>query len=435
MSFAAYFETIKFLEGLSNIPQQKDYMRDRNQPELYLKRMRYFFELIDSPHEHNFKFIHIAGTSGKGSVTTMLHECLYAAGEKVVSFTSPFVTTSIEKIKFNDQYIAPEELVEIVQELKPYITRAYLESPYGGPSYFEIWFAIKLKYALKKKAKWIVSEVGMGGKFDPGVLVKNTVATALTNVNYDHTEILGKTLKKIGREKAGIMKRGVPFFTTETRPHLLKMFKALAIKQGVKFVSIKASRHQIIKSAQLGLDCNGMNTALVYAIARHLKIPEPAIEKGIARARLPARFETMQHNPRVILDGAHNVSKMQCTATNLERIRFKKLILVLGISANKDVEEVSRTIVPQADYIIVTRHGLPFRKSAHPKDLVELVNKYKKKGVRIEVYVDAQDAFDCAMKVAKKDDCILVTGSFFLAGSLRKRWYSEERILKTRQSF
>lgn len=454
--FDSYFEGIQFLEGLANIPQQKDYMSDRTHPEVYLRRMRYFFELIpdirrtvlraSGGRSSHFQFIHVAGTAGKGSVTTMLHEVLRAAGKRVGSFTSPFMTTSIEKIRVGDTYIAPKELVEIVAELKPHITKAYMESPYGGPSYFEIWFAIAIKYFLRKKCDFVVLEVGLGGKYDPGVLITGCVATVLTNVDFDHTHLLGRTLAKIGREKAGIMKRGVPFFTTEQRPHLLKMFKDMASSKGVRVVQVKdwiyggsasgqpeAEPRHI--TPQLGMDYKGMNAALVWEIAKHLQIPEQAIIKGIGVARLPCRFELIQQQPPVVLDGAHSVAKIRSTVANLQRLKFLKLILVIGITASKDVQGMCKLIVPKADYVIVTRHQMPFRKSAHIKDVMQHAGRFKKTPGKVEAYIDPEQALDRAFQLSRPYDAILVTGSFFLAGKLRERWYSEEKILKTRKSF
>ncbi|MBI2552138.1 hypothetical protein HYW17_02460 [Candidatus Uhrbacteria bacterium] len=433
--FEAYFETIRFLEGLKNVPGQKDYMRDRNEPEKYLKRMRYFFELIGILNQTQFKFIHIAGTSGKGSVTAMLHEVLRAAGRRVGSFSTPFTTTSIEKIRVGDQYISPQELAHIVDELKPYITRAYLKSPYGGPSYFEIWFAIAVKYFLRQKCKWVVLEVGLGGKYDPGVLINGCVATVLTNVDYDHTHLLGSTLTKIGREKAGIMRRGVPFFTAEARPQLTRMFEKMGKQKGAKVMDIKALKHESIKTLQLGMDYKGKNTALVWEIAKYFKIPERAIIKGIKKARLPCRFEGMRKRPLVILDGAHSVSKMRATVANVERVKFRKLHLVLAIAADKDIDGICKVIAPEADQIYITRFDMPLRKCAHPRELLRVVKKYAKRGTRAEVDMDCRDALSAALAAVLADDLVLVTGSFFLAGELRKRWYSEGKILKERKSF
>ena len=148
-NFTKYHEAISYLEGLSNLPLQGDYIIDRTDPSKYLARMRYFLGLLGNPQK-NFKYIHITGTAGKGSTTNMIHVILRAAGKNTGCFTSPFVTSSIEKIKVKEKYISPDELADIVEHLKPYIDQAYAEGPYGRPSYFEIFLAIEFLYFKKK---------------------------------------------------------------------------------------------------------------------------------------------------------------------------------------------------------------------------------------------------------------------------------------------
>lgn len=400
-----YYQTIEFLEGFVNVREQKDYMQDQSHPELYLKRMRYFLGLINNPHKKNFKYIHIAGTSGKGSVVAMLHQ---AIGKNVGSFMSPFVTTSIEKIKVGNKYISPKELADIVNYIKPYIDQAYLKSPYGGPSYFEIWMAIVFVYFARKKCKWVILETGCGGRYDATNVIEKPVVTAVTNIDFDHTRLLGKSLKKIAFEKAGIMKKGCPFFTAEQRSHLLKVFEKVAKQKGAKY------KNPISEKS---------NKALVEEIVKYLKLP-----KSVKPVRLPCRFETIQTKPLVILDGAHCVAKIKNTVENLEKVKYKKLILVLAITASKDIQGMCKLIAPLADYVFATRYSMPFRKCTSPKELVKICKKGK-------MYMDPDQALNAALKKANVNDLILVTGSFFLAGELRKRWYPEERILKTLKSF
>ena len=151
--FERYYKAVSFLEGLNNLPLQGDYMIDKHHADIYLKRMRYFLELLGNP-DRGHKFIHIAGTSGKGTVTNMIHEILLASGTKVGSFTSPFVATSIEKIKVGDKYISPDEFADIVDYIKPFIDMSYVNGPYGRPSYFEIFLAIALVYFKRQKCDW-----------------------------------------------------------------------------------------------------------------------------------------------------------------------------------------------------------------------------------------------------------------------------------------
>ncbi len=424
-SFERYHKAISFLEGLNNLPLQGDYMIDKHHADIYIKRMRYFLEPLGNP-DKNIKFIHIAGTSGKGTVTNMVHEILYSAGKNVGSFTSPSITTSIEKIKVADKYIAPDELAEIVEYLKPYIDKAYIEGLYGRPSYFEIFLAIALIYFKQQKCEWVVLEVGLGGRFDATNVIEKPVITAITNIDYDHTEILGKTLKKIANDKAGIIKPGSEFFTTEQRSALHNLFKDISKKQNAGF-------HKLSNQE----DYKKRNQALATAITKHLGVAEKHIEAGIKNSKLICRFEIIQKNPMVVLDGAHNRSKIETTIDNLNQLTFKKLFIIIGIADNKDHVSILEQIIPEADHIFFTRFQNKNRKCAHPKELFLKSKKYinKKKSVRTELYLDPEQALDKALKIATAHDLILVAGSFFLAGELRKRWVSEEWILKQGRGF
>ena len=421
--FSRYDKAINFLEGLNNLPLAGDYMIDKHHADVYLKRMRFFLDLLGNP-DKGMKFIHVAGTSGKGTVTQMLHRVLYLSGKTVGSFTSPQVSVSIEKIAVNDKYIAPDDFADIVEYLKPFIDEAYLNGPYGRPSYFEIFLAIALIYFKKQKCDWVVLEVGLGGRFDATNVIERPFVTAITNIDYDHTEILGKTLKNIAYDKAGIIKRGSTFFTTEQRPTLQKIFSAICSERGVSMNTLSGSNFY-----------QENNKALVTAIAKHLAINERIISKGIDNVHLPGRFEIMQKNPIVIIDGAHNRAKIKSTIDNLGKIKYKKMHLVIGIADNKDHLSILKQIIPKADSVFFTRFGNKDRKCAHPKDLVAKSKRYLRKNTKTSVRLDPEVALSQALDIAKSGDVILVAGSFFLAGELRGRWYPKDWILENRKSF
>lgn len=423
-TFRRYHQAVDFLEGLSNLPAEKDYMRDHSNPSLYLKRMRYFLALLGNP-DRQFKFIHITGTAGKGTVTTMVHEMLLASGKRVGSFTSPFVTTSIEKIRVGEQYIGPDELADIVEYLKPYVDAAYATGPYGKPSYFELFLAIAFVYFQRQKCEWVVLEVGAGGRYDATNVIQKPIVTAITMIDYDHMELLGHTLREIARDKAGIIKRGSAFFTTERRPGLLKLFQKICTEK-------KVPMRVIAGVPGSATDYHERNKALSRAIAEHLGIPAKSISAGIRHTRLQCRFEIMQKNPLIVLDGAHNRAKIRSTIENLKQLRFRRLYLIIGTADSKDKTSMLQQIAPLADHIMFTRFQIKDRKCAHPKELLALSKKYLKKGARAEIFLDPEQALMRARGHAGMKDIILVAGSFFLAGELRKNWVSEEQILRKR---
>lgn len=420
--FGRYYKAVDFLEGLSNLPLHGDYFIDTGHPEIYIERMRYFLSLIGNP-DRGLHYIHIAGTSGKGTVTTMLHEIISASGKRVGSFTSPSVITSIEKIRVGDKYISPDEFADIVECLKPFIDQSYLEGPYGRPSYFEIVFAIAVVYFKKKKCDWVVLEAGLGGRYDATNVIERPLATVITNIDFDHTEILGKTLQKIAFDKAGIVKKGSAFFTTEQRPSLLKIFTDISIGKHV-------SMHKLPRQDSY----QKYNEALSASIAQHMGLNNAVIARGIQNTRLPCRFETISMHPTVVLDGAHNRSKIKSTVDNLKKITFRKLYLLISIADNKNHASILQQIIPLADHVFFTRFQNVERKCAHPKELLKKSRNFLKRGVRPKIFLDPEQALSEAIRFARADDLILVTGSFFLAGELREQWYPEEWILEHRKS-
>ena len=419
--FQGYFRAVDFLQGLNNLPLDGDYLVDKHHADRYIRRMRYFLNLIGNP-DRELKFIHIAGTSGKGTVTNMVHEILFASGKNVGSFTSPFVTALIEEIKVGDEYISPDEFADIVEYLKPFIDAAYTEGPYGSPSYFEIFFSIALVYFQRKKCDWAVLEVGLGGRYDATNVIERPLVTAITNIDYDHTELLGKTLRKIAFDKAGIIKPGSAFFTTEQRPALLKIFSSICDEKRVAFRALPRQS-----------DYREYNTELATALARHVGVSDESISRGINNMRLPCRFEVVGRNPIVVLDGAHNRAKIRSTLANLRRMTFKKLHLIIGIADNKDHVSILEQVIPLADSVSFTRFQSRERKCAHPKELLKKSAGYLKNLARVRMFLDPERAVSQSIQDANRDDLVLVVGSFFLAGEIRKRWFSEELILEKRK--
>ncbi|MBF8280595.1 MAG: Mur ligase M protein [Candidatus Magasanikbacteria bacterium] len=413
-----------------------NYMRDRASPDRFLSRMRYFLDLIGAP-DARIKFIHVTGTSGKGSVSVMMQEALAAAGHQVGLFTSPYCTSAIEKIRVNNKYISPATFVRIWKQLKPSVQRADKSGPFGGPSYFEIFLAIALKYFQEQKCVWAVLEVGCGGRYDATNAIQKKSAAVITNIDFDHTQILGKTLPKIARDKAGIIKTGTEFFTTEKRPALLKIFRKICADHHAP-TQIIARAVRSWRPRMLGQH-QELNAALAAAVLKHLKIPQRAIINGIGRARLPCRFEIVQKNPTVIIDGAHNVGKMRSTANSLkdylQQKKFGRVHLVIGIAADKDVRGILKQIVPLADTITTTGIHSAIKASLGPEKLHRLAQKFTKKTAPVRAFPNSKQALQWALRMAKINDIILITGSFYLAGEVRTCWVTEDFILKHRMSF
>lgn len=420
-----YREAVDYIESFSNSSIRKNYGKQKKDPSFFLERTKYFLGLLGNP-EKGFRYIHVTGTAGKGTVTTMLHEVLIASGIKAGLFTSPYVTVPIEKIKVGQEYIDPKEFVALVECLKPFIAEAQ-KSSFGAPSAFEIYFVLALLYFKQQECTWVVLEVGLGGRYDATNVIAEPVVTVITNIDYDHTEILGKTLIEIASDKMGIIKKSGAFFTSEQRPQILKMLRKQCVLVGAKFHSIDYQQNYSL-----------YNTELVKSISVHLRFTDANIQKGIANTRLPCRFEIIGHDPLIVLDGAHNRAKMRSTVFNVQKQKFKKIYIILAIAdTNKDKQKVFEPLflLPQPICLILTQVRSADRRSVSPNLLLSMIKGHKRGKDVVEIIEDAGSALAYAEKLASKDDMIIVTGSFFLAGELRKNWVSEEWILKHHRSF
>ncbi|MEN9524473.1 MAG: hypothetical protein RL536_542 [Candidatus Parcubacteria bacterium] len=420
--FSEYHKAVAFVESFSNSSIRKNTGNKKRDPSFFLERTKYFLRLIGNP-DKGFQYIHVTGTAGKGTVSTMLQEILTASGKKTGVFTSPYVVTTIEKIRIDQKYISPGAFVRIVSKLKPYIRKAQ-SSPLGGPSAFELLLAIALTYFQEQKCQWVVLEVGMGGRYDATNIITKPAVTAITNVDYDHTEILGNTLKEIATDKAGIIKRGSAFFTSEQRPQIQKIFKKICAEKAASYFVVKKQKSH-----------NDYNCELARAISRHLNISEAYICKGISNTKLPCRFEIIQRKPLVILDGAHNRAKIRSTASNVKKMNFDRLFLVMAIAdTKKDKAAIMQPLLQlhHKMHVILTRVSSTERRTVYPALLAKTAKKYAHKGTILEIVENHSEALKKAMELAKNNDLILVTGSFFLAGEMRKFWVPEEQVLRKR---
>jgi dihydrofolate synthase/folylpolyglutamate synthase len=420
--FNSYYNAVNYLESLR---VHKVYMKDSNYPELYLKRMRYFLKMLDNP-DRGLEYIHVTGTAGKGTVSTIIQQALKNSKQGPVGLlTSPFVSSKIEEIKVDDHLISPALFVKYVTKLRPLIKKAQQRSPYGGPSSYETLFAIALLYFQEMKCKWVVLEVFAGGRYDATNVIRQSRVSVITNIDYDHQEAFGPTLRKIAWEKEGIIKSNSIFWTSERRPWILRMFKETCLEQHTEFKHIDSRKITDEKA----------NIVLASAVCSSLGLPQSAIEEASSSIRLPARFELMRGNKKVVLDGAHNVRKIKFLANKLKKFPHRKLILIISILASKKFKEMLEIIVPHADQIIITSFDKPHRPAVSPEILFDAAFRNKRKNASIRIVKNPQEALQQTFKQVGKKDLILATGSFFLAGELRKLWYPERLILTKRQSF
>lgn len=413
------------LVSLTNL-EHKLYTDSLSELKLSKKRMEDFLIQLGSPHK-KIEFIHVAGTSGKGSVTNMIHHILDVDGQRVGSYTSPHTTTYLERFKLGRELMSPDILAKyieaVIEEYQKFLKK-------GGPmSFFELSTCIAI-YAMKKEGvDWCILETGCGGRWDATNVIPCPVVSVITNINKDHTDILGDSLAEIADKKAGIMKKGSIVLCGEMRPSLKKVFTEEAIKEQSALFFVPPPGEAIVDK-KLGKS-QQHNAALAERAALELGVSKSTIKRAFKTIRnLPCRFETIQTNPTIILDGAHSPAKIDSTVDMIKSLEVP-VHIIFGCALNKDSEEMVKTLSKVATSITTTRFHHVFRKAANPATLLSYVPAKKKN----KYFLDHLDALAHVKKTSKKGDAIVVTGSLFLAGEMREYWISESKILKQRSSF
>ncbi len=437
----------QFLYSLANLPR-KEYMNDASQCDVYLKRLQFFLDILDNPEKQIPHYIHVTGTSGKGSTVNFLHSILQSAGKRVASTTSPHPTTITERWKVGNAFMSKKEFVDIVEEFKPRLDEYIRTSPYDILSYFDMTTAIALYYFAKKKIDWAILEVGCGGMYDATNIIPYKDVAVITNIGLDHTTLLGKTKSAIARRKAGIITGSCTVYTAESSTRIHNIIKKQAEKKKSSFYCTQVGR-----SASLQVDLNGTsftyqdvdyhtsaigahqvkNATLAIDIAKSLNIDNITIKNGIAKAKQTLRMEVVSKNPLIILDGAHNPDKMNTTVKTIQQCnnessarktiamkQWNNIHIINGYSENKDMKkmiEMLATLKPAS--VACTRNTINhFRKVASPTELAQLWKKIMPKA-KIETFLDPTAALEWSKKQARKSDLILVTGSIFLSGELK----------------
>jgi len=429
----------QFILSLTSVGR-KEYLANRKDCAIYLKRLQFFLDLLGNPEKKIPHYIHVTGTSGKGSVCLMLDSILRASGKKVGVLTSPHASIIQERWEVDGKLMSGKDFAEVVTEIKPKFDEYIRKSPYDMISYYETMTAIALYYFAKKKVEWAVLEVGCGGRYDATNVIPRKDVAVITNIGLDHMELLGDTKEKIAFEKAGIIKPGCRVFTSEKDRKVLNVLERECKKQKVRFeisnspnylISNKISNSKNPKILNLKSSILGRhqftNAALCTQIATYLKIPHSNTIKGLSSVKLPLRMEIVSRKPLIILDGAHNPDKMRTTVASIKGLYglydfmdFKDLHLVIGFSDNKNIRTMIRQLSKlRPTSVACTRQTQnPFRKAANPRVIADQFKKLLPT-CKIEMFLDPKDALDWSKRQAKKSGLILATGSIFLSGELK----------------
>ncbi len=414
---------------------KQDYMKTTRPIDqaFFLARAQHLFDQLGNP-ERGLKTIHIAGTSGKGSTSTMLYNVLREVGNTVGLYTSPYVQTPIENISVNGQLMDPAAFVRLVDSTLLIVERIAAENPAMKPSYAEIFFSIAVQYMAECGVEFFVLETGCGGRFDYSNIAMDVIASVITPIGIDHTDILGDTIEKIAWHKAGIIKEGVPVFTNNTNPAVQQVIEAEAAAKHAQLHYVTESAQRQYSTTMPGAH-QQQNAALVAAVCRFLNCDDAGIARGIEQTQLPARMEVLQTDPLVILDGAHSEPKLRAMQSALAELSSIEPIIILSLKETKDLTDTLAIITEISKTIICTSWELPGF-SSYPAD--SIAAELKKQSPTADVYSepDVTTAIETGLALAKKTNRpLLITGSLYLAGSVREYWIKTDDILTQRTLF
>lgn len=373
---------------------------------LGLENVRKLLGVLNVPKECQ-KFIHIAGTNGKGSVSAFIHSLLKASGENAGLFTSPHLIHFRERIKDAERMIAPGELVRGIESLKKI---CHDWDPH--PTFFELTFALAMDWFRKRNREWVVLETGLGGRLD-ATNTMTPVVSVITSIGYDHMNALGNTLAEIASEKAGIIKPGVPVVTLRQKPEVMEVLAKTARERGAQLFILTNP----MRGYQLGLYGQHQlwNAALAVQALKTagFKMTDAILRDGLLNVDWPARFQRMEQE-RIIVDGAHNLDAAETLVRTWQQAYpGEKASVIYGGVTSKDVLSTMRALQPIAARWHFARFQSP--RAVPPEQLKEALANAYRGAVKCEVHDSVQTALASARKAPER---VLVAGSLYLAGEM-----------------
>ncbi|HET6881628.1 MAG TPA: folylpolyglutamate synthase/dihydrofolate synthase family protein [Pirellulales bacterium] len=449
----SYQAALAFLYG--RIDYERAVAMPYGSGELKLDRMRDLLARLDNPQD-GLPIVHVAGTKGKGSTSAMIASVLSAAGHSTGLFTSPHLERLEERFRIDGRPCSEDELAVLVDRLRPVVAEMDREAEApgdAGPTYFELTTAVGLLHFAERRVAAAVLEVGLGGRLDSTNVCMPRV-TVITSISFDHMKQLGNTLEAIAREKAGIVKRGVPLVSgvTTEGPRLAieeicraqsaplvqlgrdfdYVYRAASsvdespARSTIDFVCRTQGREQFERDVQVGLlgEHQGANAAVTLAVVDQLRdqgwsIAESACRCGLADVNWPARVEVIARRPTIILDSAHNVASIAALVQTIsESFAVRERLLIFATTQEKQIAEMLAALLPQFDRVIFTRYqnnprGVP------PDDLASFAREVS--DLPIDVCPDPPAAWRRAQDLIAEDDLLCITGSFFIAAEMRNQ--------------
>jgi dihydrofolate synthase/folylpolyglutamate synthase len=379
--------------------------------------------------------IHIAGTKGKGSVAVMIAQVLSGAGYKTGLYTSPHFHTLRERIGIDGILISEADFAATMAEIKPFIESMKQDSAFRQLTYFEALTALAFAYFQKKKVDFQVLEVGLGGRLDATNVVTDPTVCVITSISLDHTQILGSSLEEIAREKAGIIKPGCWLVISPQPEEAASVISDICREKEAKVIQVgkdvtwhkisgdlhhqslaidgRTSKHQVsiplLGDFQLENAATSV-AALEILVSAGFAVSTADISHGLAQVQWPGRFQILQQNPTVLIDGAHNVASMKRLVNNVKAyFPHKPILLVFGTSCDKDIPAIVNVLVLLSSRVIVTEAS-----NSRAAPLQTLVAEFTKRGIEPETKKTVAEAVSRALSIAGRTDVICVTGSLFV---------------------
>jgi len=438
-----YQEAYEYFDSLHNLPREYRGKGNWQNSPTILRGVRLMLKMAGNPELKIPHYIHVTGTSGKGSVSMMISQILRAQGFKVGMITSPHPTYLTERWQINNRSMSEKEFVEMVTDLKPIWDQYIHEANFTFPSMVSLNTIIALYFFAKNKVDFAILEVACGGRYDSTNIIPYKDVAIITNIGLDHISILGNTKEQIAENKSGIITKGCHVITAERDPKIVKVLELAAKKKHASsFESVETDRYGDKGNVTVKQDWSGTdfkldnviyhlnnlgyhqiaNAKVAIAATKKLGISDKAIQTGLATTEFPIRFEVVSSKPYVILDGAHNADKVKATVIGIKNLqkKYKNLHLLVGFSDNKDHATFLKellTLKPKSLACARFTKNI-FRKTADPKKLMNTALKIDPK-LKVASFLDPQAALIWSRGHAAKGDLTLVTGSMFLSGELR----------------
>jgi dihydrofolate synthase/folylpolyglutamate synthase len=402
----SYAEAIQFLYGLQIFGAN-----------FGLERTQKLVALAGDPQK-KLRFIHVAGTNGKGSTCAMFESIYRAAGLRVGLFTSPHLVSFRERIQVNRELIPENELVRLVDEIQPLLKQFPTDNHL---TLFEVVTVMALKFFAEHKCDLVIWETGLGGRLDATNIV-TPLASVITNIGLDHQQWLGDTLEKIAAEKAGIIKSGIPIITATDEKSALAVIEKIAAEKNAPLTRILHSEFRI-RNSELSLlgEHQKANAALAVAtvevLQKQIPVSESQIRAGLAKVGWPGRLQSIQkpNGQKILLDGAHNADGAKVLRAALEKyFGAARPVLIFGALADKNWPDICRTLAPLAAKIFCVPVA-----SARTADAHELAAAFAE--AQPTATVVACNHLEHALNLNKDEAFVVVTGSLYLVGEALER--------------